>query len=65
MRYASCGVPDPRNGFAAVAALSTLQSDLSEHVSCSVDDPLFTLRAESVFALVARNIPDIDIFQAG
>ncbi len=55
--------PDARDGFSAILALSGLHVDLPDHVPRPLDDHFFAFWAESVFSLMPRDVPDIDIFK--
>ena len=47
--YASCGVPDSRDGFPAVTTLSPFEVNLSSHIPGPLDNLLFTF-GQKVFS---------------
>src|SRR4030042_3751524 len=56
--------PDAGDGFPAVPALSVIQMHFPDHISCPPDNLLCAVGAKSVFALVAGDVPDVNILQA-
>src|SRR5512136_337106 len=55
--------PDSWDRLSTIPALPILQVDLSNHISCPLDNHLLAFWTKGIFPCVARDVPDINIFK--